>query len=103
MRISCPGFTVGSATTYQWRNRVMPYHAAGVDDDDSVVDEASAYAEGSGVGSQAGACNIVDDPRGSIDDPGGSFSSSPSSGSSSAFAISFFTPPQLSASFVSSS
>ena len=62
MRISCPVFTGGSATTYQWRNRMMPYHAAGVDDDDSVVDEANAYAEGSEVGSQASACNTVDDP-----------------------------------------
>ena len=101
MRISCPGFTVGSATTYQWRNRVMPYHAAGVDDDDSVVDEASAYAEGSGVGSQAGACNIVDDPRGSIDDPGGGITYDLVY--FSALAISTSTSPKSPASFVSSS
>ena len=39
-------------------------HAANDDDDDAVVDEANAYAEGSVFRSQAGADSVVDDPGG---------------------------------------
>jgi glucan-binding YG repeat protein len=50
---------------------LKPYHAASVDDDDTVVDEANADAEGSVFRSQAGTGSAVDDPGGSVDDPGG--------------------------------
>ena len=40
------------------------YDTASDDDDASVVDEASAYAEGSVFRSQAGADSVVDDPGG---------------------------------------
>ena len=79
----------------------MLFYAASVDDDDSVVDVANAYAEGSGFRSQAGTGGTVDDPGGSIDDPGGGFTDD--SGSSGALAISTSTSPKSSASFVSSS
>ena len=58
---------VAQSTTF----RLKPYHAASDDDDDSVVDEANAYAEGSVFRSQAGVGSAVDDPGGGVDDPGG--------------------------------
>ena len=51
--------------------KLKPYHAASVGDDDTVVDEANIYAEGSVFRSQAGTGSAVDDPGGSVDDPGG--------------------------------
>ena len=57
--------------TKRQKHRLKPYDAASDDDDDSVVDEANAYAEGSVFRSQAGAGSAVDDPGGGIDDPGG--------------------------------
>ena len=45
--------------------KLRPYHAASVVDDDTVIDEANADAEGSALRSQAGAGSAVDDPGGS--------------------------------------
>ena len=58
---------MAQSTTFE----LKPYHAASVDDDDTVVDEANIYAEGSVFRSQAGASSAVDDPGGKFDDPGG--------------------------------
>ena len=80
---------------------MKPYHAASVDDDDTVVDEANADAEGSVFRSQAGTGSAVDDPGGSVDDPGGG--NTDDLGSFSDLAISTTTSPKTSASFVSSS
>ena len=80
---------------------MKPYHAASVDDDDTVVDEANADAEGSVFRSQAGTGSAVDDPGGSVDDPGGG--NTDDLGSFSDLAISTATSSKTSASFVSSS
>jgi hypothetical protein len=58
---------VAQSTTF----RLKPYDAASDDDNDSVVDEANAYAECSVFRFQAGAGSAVDDPGGGVDDPGG--------------------------------
>jgi hypothetical protein len=86
---------VAQSTTF----RLKPYHAASDDDDDSVVDEANAYAEGSVFRSQAG--SAVDDPGGSVDDPGGG--NTDDLGSFGDLATSTTTSSKTSASFVSSS
>ena len=80
---------------------MKPYHAASVDDDDTIIDEVNIYAEGIVFRSQAGASSAVDDPGGSVDDPGGG--NTDDLGSFSNLAISTATSPKTSASFVSSS
>ena len=76
-------------------------HAANDDDDDAVVDEANAYAEGSVFRSQAGVGSAAGDPGGGIDDPGGG--NSADLGAFGDLAISTTTSSKTSASFVSSS
>ena len=89
---------VAQSTTF----RLKPYDTASDDDDASVVDEANAYAEGSGFRSQAGAgSSAVDDPGGGIDDPGGG--DSDDLGSLDNLATSTTTSSKTSVSFVSSS
>jgi hypothetical protein len=87
---------VAQSTTF----RLKPYHAAGDEDDDSVVDEANAYAEGSRFRSQAGAGSAVDNPGGGIDDPGGGNNDDLSTFGD--LVISTTTSSKTSASFVSS-
>ena len=80
---------------------MKPYHAASVDDDDTIIDEVNIYAEGIVFRSQAGASSAVDDPGGSVGDPGGS--DTDDVGSFSDLATSTTTSPKTSVSFVSSS
>ena len=49
----------------------MPFYAASVDDDDSVVDVANTYAESNRFLHHAVTGSSVDHPGGNIDDPGG--------------------------------
>ena len=86
--------------TKRQKHRLKPYDAASDDDDDSVVDEANAYAEGSVLRSQAGAGSAVDDPGGGIDDPGGG--NTDDLGSFGNLATSTTTSSKTSVSFVSS-
>jgi hypothetical protein len=76
-------------------------HAANDDDDDAVVDEANAYAEGSVFRSQADVGSAAGDPGGGIDDPGGG--NSADLGAFGDLAISTTTFSKTSASFISSS